>query len=526
MARPQTKILKLDKRLPFLADQPKDGSKPSLILGLSGGPDSMALWHLLENHPQRKEFRLILAHLNHMFRGQEADEEEATLEEMVQSGQIYLEDDSFSQLPIALATLFRSKRIDVSQLAQERKLSSQDAGHQARREFFISLAQEFNTSHLALAHHRDDRAESFFIHLLHGAGVQGLSAMPQEDHFEGLTIWRPLISFSKEDILHYCQAHELTYFTDPSNKEALYLRNKIRLELIPLLERDYNPEIVASLARTMEILQEEDAYLDGLAQKDFQELLSRMGTNGYHYPVGKIDRAKKIQMSKNDFTQLAPARQRRLLLEILKRLDAAYTFEKIERMRDLLLEERGQRSYRLSGDWIMRISYDQVDFLFSKQEDQEAGGQRGDALGQAGSFADLYPQGLSLEEVELRLRQMEADGGQEGQPGAQLRLPHGQAGQILLDLSTVSTLSTSLVQTESSVPQSLIFRNRLPGDFIKIANRPHKKLKNFLIDEKIPRQERDQLLLLARGKEILWIPGLAISEKFLGGIEFEKKLSM
>ena len=553
-----TKILKLKNQLPFLratgpagsqeqaqllepasAQKTASAQKPVLILGLSGGPDSMALWHLLENHPQRGSFQLVLGHVNHMFRGQDADREEESLRQMTAQGLIYEQDQP--QEPgqtKPFPTIFRSLRIDVAHFASQKKISAQDAGHQIRRDFFLSLAQEFKTRHLALAHHRDDRAESFFIHLFHGAGAQGLSALPGQDDFAGLSIWRPLISYSKEEILLYCKQHQLPYFTDPSNEQALYLRNKIRLELLPLLKKEYNPEIVASLARTMDILEEEDACLAQLAQEDFARLIKskeeaewqaecqRAGENGrpgLPEAGGQLASQAPLQMKKGAFLELAQARQRRLLLEVLKRIGAGISFAKVEKMRRLLSEERGQRFYALSADWQMRVTYDRVDFLFtaSNSKTQESA---------QAAFSTLYPQGLDFS----TLKDILAEKGS-------LILPAGQGRKIKLNLSTVSTLSTDLhrgtqpsVRTEGCVPRGQTescvprceFRGRRPGDFIKPATGRTKSLKKFLIEKKIPRDERDDLLLLARGSEILWIPGLVFSASFPQGFEFEKKVSI
>ncbi len=497
------RTLKLKNQLPFLwAMDPALNQKPTLILGLSGGPDSMALWHLLENHPQRQNFQLVLAHINHMFRGDQADREEELLRQMVEPPSIY-----------------RSLRTDVGLLASQKKISSQDAGHQVRRDFFASLAQEFNTRHLALAHHRDDRAESFFIHLFHGAGAQGLSAMPGQDDFGALSIWRPLISYSKEEILEYCQQHQLPYFKDPSNEQALYLRNKIRLELLPLLKKEYNPEIVASLARTMDILEEEDAYLAQLSQKDFAQLVGK--DREEEAELGMQPAGKNLFMSKVAFLELAPARQRRLLLEILKNLDAGVSFAKLEKMRQLLLQEKGQRYYALSASWQMRVTYDKVDFLFTDKEEALGARLPEDANLKQETFSALYPQGLDFSTLQEILTEK-----------GEITLPAGQGRKIKLDLSTISTLSTDLhlgtqhsVRTECCVPQCE-FRTRRPGDFIKPAAGRTKPLKKFLIEKKIPQDERDDLLLLALGKEVLWIPGLVFSANFPQGFEFEKRVSI
>jgi tRNA(Ile)-lysidine synthase len=127
----------------------------------------MALFHILNKLRRKYPFKLIAAHVNHMFRGEEADEEEAYLQKMVE--ELVTQSDA--------GLIIETLRVDVKKIAQERKLSNQDAGHQVRKEFFQNLSKKYDADYVFLAHHQDDRVESFFLHLFHGAGVQGLTAL-------------------------------------------------------------------------------------------------------------------------------------------------------------------------------------------------------------------------------------------------------------------------------------------------------------------------------------------------------------
>jgi tRNA(Ile)-lysidine synthase len=171
----------------------------------------MALFHILNKLREKYPFKLVAAHVNHMFRGEQADEEEAYLKKMIE------------ELGLIIETL----RVDVKKIAQEQKLSNQDAGHQVRKEFFQKLSKKYGAEYVFLAHHQDDRVESFFLHLFHGAGVQGLTALSEvEDYGEdgsGLKVIRPLIGFPKDEILEFCQEQGFSILKIPVMKR-LYTR--------------------------------------------------------------------------------------------------------------------------------------------------------------------------------------------------------------------------------------------------------------------------------------------------------------
>ena len=151
-------------------------------------------------------------------------------------------------------------------------MSLEQAGHEARFACFREMAEAWQIDKLALGHHKDDRAESSLLHLIRGCGLDGLAAMPPKDGW----IIRPLAQVSKGELLHYCEAHHLHYFTDSSNLEPECLRNQIRLELLPQL-REYNPRIVDALLRLQECCSADTDYLEQSTEQIWRQYGSCAG---------------------------------------------------------------------------------------------------------------------------------------------------------------------------------------------------------------------------------------------------------
>jgi len=222
----------------------KEGER--VLLGLSGGPDSLCLLYILSSLQEKLKFSLKALHVNHKLRGEEADADEAFVLNCCQS----------LKIPIKIC------KIDVEGLAKKEHLTLEEAGRKARYAAFFSE----NFDKIAIAHNKDDQAETVLMRLLRGTGIHGLCAMPYKRE-DGLI--RPLLDISRKQIESYCKENNLQPRIDKTNLEADYTRNKIRLNLIPLLEKEYNPNIKESLIRLSESAAEDDAYLQEEAKKYF-----------------------------------------------------------------------------------------------------------------------------------------------------------------------------------------------------------------------------------------------------------------
>jgi tRNA(Ile)-lysidine synthase len=227
-----------------------------ILAAVSGGADSVVLLDLLVNLKQTAGFELAAAHLNHQIRKDTAERDADFVEKLAAK---YV-------LPFHLAIK------NVPLLAEQSGLSLEDAGRQARYEFFFQEAALHGYNTLALAHHADDQTETILFRLLRGAAARGLSGMAEQRTEQGLRIVRPLLSSSKQDILTYAQEHKLAFQEDETNQDTAYTRNKLRLEVLPLL-KEINPNYQEGLRRTAEILRGDDEYLLQQAQQVYAEVL-------------------------------------------------------------------------------------------------------------------------------------------------------------------------------------------------------------------------------------------------------------
>src|SRR5579872_4562008 len=219
----------------------------TIILGLSGGPDSVFLAHLLADMQKKGLCTVIAAHLDHQWRTDSAN------------------DVQFCQaLAEQLGITFVSTSIDNLSLSVKFNGSKEEMGRRMRRHFFEQVKNEHEAHAIALAHHADDQQETFFIRLLRGASLTGLTGM-KPHHGDYI---RPLLEISKAEILDYLTAHQITYLIDPTNESDAYLRNRIRNTVIPALTATDN-RFSANFMATLHRLQETEEFLDHLTELFF-----------------------------------------------------------------------------------------------------------------------------------------------------------------------------------------------------------------------------------------------------------------
>ena len=223
-----------------------------IVIGVSGGPDSMTLLHVLYQLRELVDIRICVAHINHMLR-KEADEETQYVQNFCRSIGI----DCYT------------KKIDIGKVAIDEKISTELAGRKARYDFFDEVAQKVGANKIATAHNANDNAETVLMNLLRGSGTSGLKGI--EKIREGKYI-RPIIECTRKEIEVYTQENQLHPKYDKTNEENIYTRNKIRNELIPFIEREFNSNIVEGLNRLSAIVVKEEAYFHKIVENTFKEL--------------------------------------------------------------------------------------------------------------------------------------------------------------------------------------------------------------------------------------------------------------
>ena len=421
----------------------------TVVVAVSGGADSVALLDLMSRLEQ-DNLQLVVAHLNHGLRGAASDGDQ----------------EFVSLLAARYGLPFELECADVAGISQRLRVSLEDAGRRARYAFFARIAQARGATSIALAHHRDDQAETVLIRLLRGSGGAGLSAMGSSS--PGM-LKRPLLQVSRAEIEQYLEGRGLSYRTDASNADTTILRNSIRHELIPFLAR-YNPKISERLAATAEILARDEELLEGLTETAYARAL-RGACGEPTLCVGQLSaepRGLRFRLYRRALSELRGDLQRIGLVHL----------EAIDR---LLLSERPNCSIKLPGDCLVARSYGSLHFMSAVADSGKSG-------------------------FELAI-----DG-----PGSHA-IPLG--GRLLVrsvprpdSLDAGSRLVAYL--DPAAAPFPWLLRGFLPGDrFTPLGMSGAQKVKDLFMNEKIPAAARRRVPLLVSAGRILWVCGVRMGQE-------------
>lgn len=257
------------------------GSK--IVVGVSGGPDSACLLDVLNKLKNKYSLEILVAHVNYGLRGEEADGDEKFAEELASSY-------GFKTEKLKLDSL----KIDDANLESELR--------DIRFDFFEKLRDENNFDSIAVAHNQDDQAETLLMRIIRGAGLQGLGGIRPKN---GKVI-RPFLGVSRKEILEYLESNNLDYRIDSTNKDTKFLRNKVRHDLIPYLEKEYNPSIKETLAGSVEGIADDYNFIS----MEAEEILGK---------ICEIDE-KKIEISVEELKENHPALQRQILRQAILKI--------------------------------------------------------------------------------------------------------------------------------------------------------------------------------------------------------------
>lgn len=235
----------------------KSGDK--IVVGVSGGPDSICLLHILNKLKDEMNFNIYVAHINHMLR-KEADEETEYVKKFCKK----IEVECFV------------KKIDVEKIAKQEKIGTEEAGRKIRYEFFEEVLKKTNSNKITTAHNSNDKAETILLNIVRGSGISGLKGIEAKRNEKYI---RPLIEIDRQEIEEYCKINKLEPKYDETNNENLYNRNKIRNELIPYIKKEFNPNIVKTLNRLSEVATDEDEYLKNITKNVYEKISEIQGEN-------------------------------------------------------------------------------------------------------------------------------------------------------------------------------------------------------------------------------------------------------
>mgnify|MGYP004649601495 FL=1 len=250
-----------------------------VVVAVSGGPDSMCLLdNLIKLKDKLKIKELVVAHLNHMIR-QEAKSETEYVEKFCKDNNIKC----------------YTKFVKVEEIAKNQKIGTEEAGRNARYEFFDEVMKETNANKIAIAHNKKDNCETVLMHLMRGSGLSGLSGI--KPYSNGKYI-RPLINCSREEIENYCKEQNLDPKFDKTNEDNDYTRNRIRNELIPYIEKNFNPNIIETVNRLSQVIDETESYMEKQTKITFCEILELKEENQIALNLKKFNHQEKIIKSR------------------------------------------------------------------------------------------------------------------------------------------------------------------------------------------------------------------------------------
>jgi len=421
-----------------------------VLAACSGGPDSLALVHVLQRLKDEYCFSLVVAHVNHMFRPEAAQEAEFVAE--------------FSA---GLGLSCHVTAIDVASYCKAHKMSSQEAGRLLRYQYLRQVAASLGGALIATGHHRDDQVETVLINLLRGAGSSGLRGMRPSNG----GIIRPLLPVSRLDIEAYCTAHSLNPCQDSSNFKSDYLRNRVRLHLLPSLETGYNPAIRQALWRLSELAGDEHDYIYCEAAKLWGTVI--------------LDDGCKAVIDSRALAELHRAMQR-------------------ECVRQVIEKKRGS----LTG-----ISFSHVEKIISMAISGAVGAQM---LLPGGLVACKTYKALTL---TMAAHCAELDSGKLDVAPSEIEVPGRTTVNGVTILAEIITAAprqqegiTALFDLDK-LRLPLTVRARRPGDrFRPLGLGGSKKLKDFFIDTKVPLSERNSIPVISDQQEIVWVAGYRQSE--------------
>ena len=492
------------------------------MAGISGGADSVCLLFVLKNLCEELGMELIAVHVNHGIRGEEAMEDQRFVENLCER----------------LGVKIRICSGKVPELAKAEKLSEEEAGRIFRRQCFEKICKEEKADKIVLAHHRDDNAETFLFHLSRGSGLKGAGGMrPVNGSYV-----RPLLGVGRKEIESWLEEQHISWRTDSTNLEDEYTRNRIRHQILPTLETQVNAKASEHIGAWMEqmwslqdyVEQEVTAHMEACVERvpDFSENVN--GQNG-EMPDGrtlseKYEIRKEIRLRKAPLYRLHPYLRQSLVRKVLaeqagreKDLEAVHVQQILE-----LFERQSGRRIDLPYNLEAIRDYEGVKIrkkLWNKS---------------------IYSENTGLKKMERegeKQKNQEAtkSDGDKKKGNCILQIPGRTAFPGAKAEITCKIIEKNHGFSPEQLPQTpytkwfdydimncnLEIRFREPGDYLVVDDSGRRqKLKSFFINEKIPAEQRSGILLVAAGKEILWIPGYRRGDSYRVKEETKKILQI
>ncbi len=447
-----------------------------ILLGVSGGPDSVALLGLIYNtnrtNPPYSE--IFVAHLNHLIRGRESDEDEKFVTTLAEKYDV---------------SLITEKR-DIIEIARERKVSLEEAARDERYKFFESAAEKMGANIIAVGHNADDNAETILHRIIRGTGITGVGGIRPKRKLTPVStigLVRPLLFTWRKDIVAYLEAENLSYRIDSTNIEKDKLRNRIRMGLIPHLEENYNTKIKRSLVMLGETAVQNCDYLEVKAGALFKDVL--INSEAKTEASVHVD---KIVLDIHKLKESPQILQQMIIKEAIVRLNIPlkkFSYKNYKNILNLLNSRKTAVNNIVKENLSVRIEGNGLHLSNNKYCMEEVPVLSETEIKVPGD-TELLDVGYRVETEIIEMK-----------------------NGFLEEFKRNKTNYEEVVDFDkTSMP--LMVRTRRPGDrFWPLGSRGVKKIKDFFIDNKIPVMERDTVPIITMNGQPIWIVGFRIDER-------------
>ena len=424
-----------------------------IVLGLSGGPDSVCLLHVLNRLKKDFNIEIYAAHLNHQIRGIEA-----------QKDALYV-----SKLCEDMGIIFFVKSINVPKYCENEGLSLEEGARKLRYEMFYEIKDKIKANKIAIGHNLNDQAETVMMRIMRGTGLKGLKGI---DYIRDNCIIRPLLDVERNEIEEYCEAYNLNPRIDKTNLENIYTRNKIRLDLLPYMKDNFNSNVIESIVRMSNSLKSDNDYIEKEAEAKFRE-------------VSNIKEKGFVEINLDDFVCLHDAIKVRVLRNSIKHILGDTNFVDQRHIEDIMsLEDNSKVNKMLTLPRNIFVYRKKDSIILTNEE----------IVNEEIEFYYNVPSNGFIKIKELK------------------QIIETQVMSI--DRYKSMKLDNSSKGFDfNKVKGGIVIRSRRQGDKIKLAM-GSKKVKDLFIDLKIPREERCKIPIITDSEGIICVGDYKISENY------------
>lgn len=410
----------------------------SIVSAVSGGSDSVFMLEMLLAIKSDYELNIIVCHVNHGLRGAEAQRDEDFVKDLAEKHGL----------------IYEVEHIDMAGYAKEHSLTCEEAGRKLRYLFFEEVKEKYKADKVAIAHNENDVAETIFLNIFRGTGLDGLESIPLRRDF----YIRPILCFEKSEILDYLNDNSVAYVNDSTNFTNDYKRNMIRNEIIPFIKKNFNENIVSSMSRLASIAKENNLYLDGIINDKYKAIVK----------ANTIDREGFNKLIHYEMTLVL----RKFLRDNLNYLNNI-SKDNIEDMINLIKLDSGKK-YDIDGKHYLVNDFDKT--IIKKLDNNE--------------FSEEISLDFKLDKV------------------------YNIYGSKFKFVLSDKILSKKYLDYDL-LTGKLSLRNRRSGDrFNPFGMKGTKKIKDYFVDKKVSSDERSKVLFLMNGDEIAYVVGYDIADKY------------